>query len=400
MNDSQLPVVIVGAGPVGLSLAVGLARRGIAVQVFEKLPELSPEARASTFHPRTLEMLDEWGALDPLLERGYRVDRLQFWERAGHELIAEFDYQAIAHDTPYPFRLQCPQSILTRVLKPYLESMQPGSVHMNHQLVAFSEGDGKVTATFQTPDGMRQVEGRFLCGADGAHSRVRQQLEIPFDGITYHDRFLLVATDLDFSPIYPDMGPVSYIFDPVEWVIVLHLPDVTRIVFRIEDNVSEEQALDHVAASERIRAFTAHDAHFEIKKTSIYSVHQRVAATFRARNVILLGDAAHINNPMGGLGMNSGIHDAYHLIPALVEAMETGSDGLLETYNRLRRDYALNDVQRSTDHHYQDMSAVDPAQRDRRNTHFRAIAADPEAVRRYLLKRSMLDDRIRVEEPS
>lgn len=400
MNDSQLPVMIIGAGPVGLSLAVGLARQGIAVQVFERLPELSPEARASTFHPRTLEMLDEWGALNPLLERGYRVDRLQFWERAGHELIAEFDYQAIAEDTPYPFRLQCPQSILTRVLKPYLESMQPGCVHMNHELLAFSECDGVVQATFQTPDGIRQARGRFLCGADGAHSRVRQQLAIPFDGITYHDRFLLVATDLDFNPIYPDMGPVSYIFDPVEWVIVLHLPDVTRIVFRIEDSVSEQQALHYDSARQRIRDFTSQHAQFEIKKTSIYSVHQRVAATFRVGNVILLGDAAHINNPMGGLGMNSGIHDAYYLIPALMTALSTGSDMLLESYNRLRREYALNDVQRATDHHYQDMTAADPAQRDQRNAHFRAIAADQEAMRRYLLKRSMLDDRIRLEEPS
>ena len=393
-DATQLPILIVGAGPVGLSLATALTHANMPVYVFEKDSELSPEARASTFQPCTLEMFDEWGVLDIVLARGHQVDFLQFWERQSHELIAQFDYSVIASDTPYPFRLQCPQSILTRVLKPHVEAQDCGEVFMSHELVSFVDCDDHVAATFETPDGQITVKGRILCGADGSKSVVRERLGLRFDGMTYRDRFLLIASDIDYARIYPDLGPVSYIFDPDEWVIILQLPDITRTVFRIRDDEDSEAIQQDAAIRARIENFSESAVDFEIAGSSIYSVHQRVADTFRVGNVVILGDAAHINNPMGGMGMNSGIHDAHNLADKLIRIRAGEPIHLLDQYNAERRQYALDHVQQATRKNYQDMAAQDRDYRQKRNDELRAIAGDSTRMREYLLKRSMLEIRI------
>jgi 3-(3-hydroxy-phenyl)propionate hydroxylase len=402
----SLPILIVGAGPTGLCLATALAKRGIRSEVFESLPELSREARASTFHPRTLEMLHEWGVLGEIVQRGHKVHRLQFWERETRELIAQFDYDAIKHDTHFPFRLQCPQSILTRVLKPLVEQTGLCKVHFSHKLIDLVDTGNHVEARLETPDGARCVSGQIVCGADGSRSAARRALDISFEGKTYEDRFLLVACDLDFKPIFGDFGPVSYLFDPREWVIVLHLPDVTRVVFRLRDDEDEIAAQQPHAVRERIRRFinsngNPHSAHRSpptvsemlINDTSVYKVHQRVAETFHKGNVVLLGDAAHINNPMGGMGMNSGIHDAYHLASAIMSSLKSGGNYLAE-WATARRAFALSDVQPTTDKNYVDMSAQDETYRLTRNRELREIASDPKRARAYLLRAAMMEERI------
>ncbi|HEX2622910.1 MAG TPA: FAD-dependent monooxygenase, partial [Phototrophicaceae bacterium] len=342
MGESMtLPILIIGAGPVGLALAVALQRQGIPCQVYEQLDDLSPEARASTFHPSTLEMFAEWGILDAVVARGFRVDSMQFWERDGHELLAQLEYCHIADDTPYPFRLQCPQSVVTRLLKPIIETAQPGTVHMGHTLTRFEDHGDHVTACFATIDGEVVVEGAYLCGADGSKSLVRKQLDLSFEGMTYQDRFLLVASDIDFKRIYQQFGAVSYIFDPDEWVIVLQLPDMTRTVFQVHPHEQDADILQPAAVYERFAKFAGTEVIPQLHGISIYSVHQRVAETFRVGRVLLLGDAAHINNPMGGMGMNSGIHDAHCLSGYLTQVMNGGHDSLLDDYSARRRGYAL-----------------------------------------------------------
>ncbi|NWF70652.1 MAG: FAD-dependent monooxygenase [Chloroflexi bacterium] len=387
-----MPVLIVGAGPVGLSLALALQKLGVAVQVFEALPELSAEARASTFHPATLELFAAWGVLDALLARGYRVHSLQYWERSTRQKVAEFDYGLIAGDTPYPFRLQCPQSILTRILKPTVERAAP--VYMDHTLVSLRDAGDYVEATFATPQGTKTVRGSYLCGADGARSTTRRELGLSFEGMTYADRFLLVATDIDFQPLFPGMGAVSYVFDPQEWVIILHLPDATRVVFRIRDDEDEHAIRAESALRARLRGFLGTEMAYAIKSHSLYSVHQRVADTFRVGRVLLLGDAAHINNPVGGFGMNSGIHDAHFLAPRLQRVLSGASHALLDEYAAKRRAYALHHVQQSTAQNYAQMSAAAADQRRARDAELRATAADPTRTRAYLLRASMLEDRI------
>lgn len=401
--DPDVPagrVAIVGAGPVGLSLALALARRGVGVDVFEMLDDLSPEARASTFHPSTLEMFAEWGVADDLIAAGFRVETLQYWERETGSLIAQFDYRAIAHETAYPFRLQCPQSVLTRLLRPKLEALANVRLHMGHTFTHFDQDGDGVTVHCTTASGPAAYRAGWLCAADGSRSAVRAQLGLGFAGMTYEDRFLLIATDADLSRTYPGMTSAAYIFDPHEWVIVLHLPDVTRIVFQLRPDEDRDAVQAEAAVRARIARFVGAALDYTIRATSVYAVHQRVADTFRVGRVLLLGDAAHINNPMGGMGMNSGIHDAWHLADALGRVLAGGPDTLLDGYAERRRRFALESVQASTDRNYRDMAATDADYRVRRNAWFRSIAADPAKMRAYLLHASMFPDAPPLIEPA
>lgn len=392
--STQFPILIVGAGPVGLSLALALARKGIPAEVFEKDPELNVQIRASTFHPRTLELFHEWGVAEEVIQHGYKVNRLQYWERWPRQLIAEFDYAHIAGDTPFPYRLQCPQHIVTRILKPAVEATSAGSVHMGHELIDFTDHGTYVTAQFATAFGIVERQGAYLVGSDGSHSTVRKRLNIGFKGKTYEDRFLLIGSDLKISSLFPNAAPVCYIFDPQEWVIILNLPDIVRVVFRMTNDEDEAVALREENLRARMENFFGQLPSFNIKTTQLYRVHQRVADTFRVGRVILVGDAAHNNNPAGGMGMNSGIHDAANLADKFYRIQNGEPDTLLDVYAEERRRYAMESVQLYTDQQYTSMVMSDEAERKRRNQILSETAKDPIRARAYLLRASMLEDRI------
>jgi 3-(3-hydroxy-phenyl)propionate hydroxylase len=394
VNSNQLPVLIAGAGPVGLSLALALSRASIPAEVFEMDAELNTQIRASTFHPKTLEMFQEWGVADEIIQHGYKVNRLQYWERAPRRLIADFDYACIADDTPYPYRLQCPQHIATRILKPAVEVTNTAKVHMGHKLIDFVDHDTHVTARFKTSNGIVEREGAYIVGADGTHSTVRRQLNIGFQGKTYEDRFLLIGSDLNTNDLFPGAAQVCYIFDPQEWVIILNLPDIVRVVFRMTDEEDEEAAMKEENLQARISNFFGKVPDYKIKTTQLYRVHQRVADTFRMGRALLVGDAAHNNNPSGGMGMNSGIHDAANLTEKFARIWNGESDAILDDYSSERRQYAVESVQLYTDQQYKDMVMSAEEERERRNKSLAEAASDPAKARAYLLRASMLEERI------
>jgi 3-(3-hydroxy-phenyl)propionate hydroxylase len=384
-------VAIAGAGPVGLSLALGLARHGVRVDVFEQAASLSTEARASTLHPPTLEMFAAWGVIDEVLAHGAPVDRLQYWERETRTLVAEFPYTLIANDTQFPFRFQCPQHVVTPILRDALERTGHGHVHFECRAREVRPHARGAELVLDTPGGERRVAARYVCGADGARSAVRQSLGLSLDGTTYEDRFLLVGTDLDFRRWFPALGPVGYVFDPDEWVIIMHLPDLVRTVFRLRADEDADAVRAEAAIRARMRRFLGEPAAFEIKMRAIYSVHQRVAERFRVGDVLLLGDAAHVNNPAGGMGMNSGIHDAFYLASALVAALVAGDDRGLDAWADARRRAALDSVQRSADANYRRLTVTRAEERRARNAELTAVASDPTRARRFLLQASMLE---------
>lgn len=392
---SNYSVLIVGAGPVGLSLATALGQLGIDTAVFEKDPQLNNEIRASTLHPKTLEMFAEWGVVENVIANGNPVRQLMYWERESQKHIATFDYDLIKEDTPFPFRLQCPQHILTRTLKPLLDESPHVDVHMGHELVGFTDHGTHISARFSTAEGEVEVNGRFLCGADGSHSAVRKQLGLAFEGSTYEDRFLLIGTDYDFTQLFPNLGPVNYIFDPKEWVIMLSLPDLTRVVFRLKDEENVDEAMSEPSLQRRLWNFMGAENPFNILTTQVYRVHRKVADSFRVGNILLVGDAAHNNNPMGGMGMNSGIHDAHNLAPKLYAILQAdGDEALLDQYNAERRQVAVDDVQSYSEQRFKDMTAQSDAERQKRDAQLIAMMNDPAQARAYLLKASMLDERI------
>jgi 3-(3-hydroxy-phenyl)propionate hydroxylase len=392
--QKPLPILIIGAGPVGLCLALALGRAGIPVAVYEQDDELNSDIRASTFHPPTLEMLAEWGVVDGVMAQGYIVRELAYWERRTRQRIATFDYAAIANDTPFPYRVQCPQHILTRVLKPIVEQLPSATVQMGHRYLHHVDHGTHVAVTFETAQGEQTVTGAYLCGADGSRSAVRQALAMPFEGMTYADRFLLIGTDYDFETVFPEFGAVNYIFDPEEWVIILRLPDLARVVFRLKVDEDEAVAMSEGQLRQRMWRFIGEAVPFNIKTTQLYRVHQRVAAEFRRGRVLLLGDAAHINNPAGGMGMNSGIHDAHALAAVLAHSWPNVDWARLDQWSERRRIVALENVSTYSDKNYTDMAAKDADYRRERNVELAATAADPQLARAYLLRAAMLAERI------
>ena len=394
MISETTDILIAGAGPVGLSLATALARQGIAVTVLEKEAELSSDARASTIHPPTLEMFAEWGFGEEVVRKGRVIDRLQFWERSRRELVAEFPYSLIAQDTPYPCRFQCPQSTVIRVILPHLERYDNARVLFQHELHSFADHGTHITAEVNTPQGTKQWQAQYLVGADGSRSQVRTCLGLGFTGKTYEDRFLLVACDLDLKPYFPAMGPVAYLFDPEEWVIVMHLPNLTRIVFQLRGHENAAEEMTEPKTRARVVRFLGADADYSISGVTNYNVHQRVTDRFRVGRVLLAGDAAHLNNPTGGMGMNSGIHDAHHLAKALTTALREEGEAALDEYAEARRRMATESVQNASNQSYVNLTVADPRARDERDRELREIAADPVQARAFLLRQAMLSERI------
>src|SRR4029078_11717097 len=242
-----------------------------------------------------------------------------------HGLTAEFNFAAIADATQHPYRLQCEQSKLTRIL---YEQMRG---HANFEL----QFDSPVKAVRQTPSGgegtmdrggkQEMRSGRYLIGADGASSAVRRSLGIEFEGFTWPDRLLVVSTPFDFFGVIPGLSSVSYVADPERWYFLLQIPGLWRAMFLVNEDATDERVQTREFAQMLMAGVIPGISNYEIAHITLYKVHQRGAKTFKRGRTCLIGDAAHINNPLGGMGMNGGIHHAVNLATRLAGVWRGGA---------------------------------------------------------------------------
>ena len=387
-------VLIAGAGPVGLVAAANLVRHGIPVTVLEAGADLSDESRASTFHPPTLDMLDDLGVTQPLIAQGLLAPKFQYRSKQ-HGLIAQFDFAGIADVTRHPFRLQCEQSKLTRILLAKLAKNPDFDIAFSSPVRQVDQDSGSVTVTIDREGRAEKRTGRWLIGADGARSDVRRSVAIEFEGFTWPERFLVVSTPFNFHNVISDLVSVNYVADPQRWHFLLQIPQLWRIMFPVSSDESDELALSPGFAQSLMATVAPGISNYEIAHTTLYRVHQRVAKTFCVARVFLVGDAAHINNPLGGMGMNGGIHDAINLTGRMIEVWrKTKPDTDFERYDRQRRLVTKEHVEKQSIQNKKNLESAGPEFRER----LIQIAADPARTREYLLSVAMISSLRRAEQ--
>ena len=389
--SAQDRILIAGAGPVGLVAAAHLAHAGVPVTVFEAGPELSEESRASTFHPPTLDMLDALGAAEPLIAQGLKAPAFQYRTKK-HGLLAQFDFAAIGDATAHPYRLQCEQSKLTRILYDQLRDHPNFELAFNSPVTGAQQDAAGVAVTIA---GNARRAGRYLIGADGASSTVRRALGIEFEGFTWPDRLLVVSTPFDFHSVIPGLTAVNYVADPLRWYFLLQIPGLWRVMFLVNEDGSDERVQTREFAQSLMASIVPGVSDYEIDHITLYKVHQRVASTFRAGRAFLIGDAAHINNPLGGMGMNGGIHDAVNLAGRLAAVWKgEAPESELDRFDKQRRLVTNEYIQKYTIQNKKNLESSG----EEFGQSLRAIAADPARTREYLLRTSMIASLARAEE--
>jgi 3-(3-hydroxy-phenyl)propionate hydroxylase len=382
-------VLIAGAGPVGLVAANLLADAGVPVAVFEAEPRLPENLRASTFQPPTLDMLDRFGAARRLIEMGRVAPRMQYRDRSGW--VAEFDFGVLADLTAHPYRVQCEQFRLNVVLAERLARMPHARIEYSSTVVGVEQDADAVRVIVEGPAGRRREEGGWLIGADGGRSQVREALGIPLEGFTWPERFLVASTPFEFAGVFPKLSDVSYFADPDEWFFLLRVVGVWRAMFPTRPEERDEDILSNDGIERRLQRVWAKSGRYEISHRTLYSVHQRVAAGYRKGRAFLAGDAAHLNNPLGGMGMNGGIHDAVNLADKLARVIRGEAvEAELGRYERQRRPIALDYVNSITITNKRNLETRDPDEQRRWRKEMSHAADDPALAREYMLKVSMI----------
>jgi 3-(3-hydroxy-phenyl)propionate hydroxylase len=342
-------------------------------------------------------MLSRYGLTDDLIAQGLVARYTQQRDRKDG-LIAEFDMHNLTGDTDFPFRLQCEQWKLTQLIRAKLARMPDVKILFGTQVEAVTQTDDAVTVTLKTHGDTQQLQADYLIGADGASSAVRKSLGIEFEGYTYPERFLVVSTDFEYADHLPHLSYVNYCSDPHEWCVLLRVPTLWRVLFPTKPDESDEEVMGDVSVQKRLQDLLPQSTPYQTQHRTLYKVHQRVAATFRQHRVFLAGDAAHINNPLGGMGMNGGVHDAFNLCDKLLSVVQRGESAeVLDRYERQRRTIAIEYINANTARNKKEIEERDPQLRQKTHDELRAIASDPAASRAYLRKTSMIDALTRAE---
>ncbi len=383
------PILIVGAGPVGLTLAWRLAQSGLPVQVFEAEDAIADQLRASTFHPPTLDYFEQSGVTAELIAAGRITPTWQIRMHTSGER-AEFDLAVLREDTGHPYRLQCRQALLSRALAARLPD---GVVHFGAAVTEVAQDADGVSITVNG----EVVRGSALVGCDGARSLVREAIGAAFEGSTYPENTILVTTHFPFEAHLSGLSGVNYIWKPGGTYSLLRLPDLWRISLHPADGQTPEQALEDDAIRAQTREVLPQADDLDIVEKRIYRVHRRVARHYRKDRMFIAGDAAHLNSPKGGMGMNGGIHDAWCLADVLTQVANGGDPGLLDSYEARRRPIARDDIVAQADKNRARMNTTDTAERHAYLKSLQETAADPVKARAFLLRSSMIDGLRRAE---
>ena len=402
MANDERRVLISGGGPVGLLCAWMLGRRGIAVRLFDNNPGLQADPRAATTHPATLDLLGEIGLADDMARVGLVAPIFQFWDRPSNRLVAQFHHSVLANDTKHPFVVQCEQFKTSSLLFERVCTLPSVEISFDHEVVDVHQSADTVTVDVRGAAGIKSHSGIYLIGADGGRSIVRKRSDIAFDGFTWPERFIVLTTPFDFES---ERGYCyrSYFAEPGAWCNCFKVsadgpPGLWRTVFPTEPSQTDDVLMSDAGAQDRMQLFFPDQRPYELVHRNLYVTHQRVAATFRKGRVLLAGDAAHVNNPIGGMGLNGGIQDAVNLSDKLIGVLLDGqSDRVLDLYDLQRRTVAVEFVQEQSIANKKRLEESDPVTRQKNLDELSRIADDPARARQFLLRTAMIASQRRAD---
>jgi 3-(3-hydroxy-phenyl)propionate hydroxylase len=384
-------ILVVGAGPVGTVAALACARLGHRVTLLEAQDRIDDSPRASTTQPPTLEIVAALGLIDEYLRQGLVAQTFQFWDRPTRRLIAEFDFGRLQGETAYPYVVQTEQHKLAKMAIERLKAMAGSRVLMGEPVVSLSQDEKQVSVKTKSS----AFSADYVIGCDGGRSTVRKELGIEFEGYTWPERFLVITTKFDFAAALGCCAR-NYMAGPEEWTNLFKvagddLKGRWRAVYNTREDESDEEALSDASVRARLSRVYVPESKRDYLHLNLYKVHQRVAKQFRKGRVFLCGDAAHVNNPIGGLGLNSGIHEAWDLAQLLTEEKD------LDRYERIRRPLNIEYVQEQTVANKKRLEEREPARREARFDELRRMADDPAQHKAFLMRASLIDSARRAE---
>ena len=389
-------IIVVGAGPVGVVAALGCVQNGFSVTLLEAESTVDDSPRAATTHPATLEMIDRLGLMEPFIAQGLVARYFHFWDRPTRTRVAEFDHDLLRDETRFPFVVQTEQHKLANMGIARLRENPDCDIRFETRITALRQDAGTVTATAEGPNGTEEFRADYLIGADGGRSTVRKALDIEFEGYTWPERFLIFTVMDDFQQIL-DCCYRNYFADPQEWVNLFKVAGDDgkgrwRICFPAQVNEPDEHALEDATIHGRLQRAFPKASSYNLVHRNLYKTHQRVASKFRVGRVFLAGDAAHVNNPIGGLGLNCGIHDAMEIADTLRQFVAGSADeSLLDRYERRRRTMNIEFVQQATIANKKRLAESDPEVRRANLDELRARSEDPARHKEFLMRTSLIE---------
>jgi 3-(3-hydroxy-phenyl)propionate hydroxylase len=390
----QFHVVVVGAGPVGVVAAIAAAQKGFKVTLLESTKEVDHNPRAATTHPSTLEFIDQVGLVDEFIEQGLVARYFQFWDRDTKSRVAQFDHDLLKDETKFPFVVQTEQHKLVLMGLKRLATFPDVSYQFGITVTNLQQGPDLVILTTEQDGQTGQITADYVIGSDGGKSTIRKLLNIEFEGYTWPERFIVLTSIHDFEK---SMGCCyrNYFAGSSEWANLFKVTGDDykgrwRAVFPARTDESDEEALSDASAQKRIIELEEACSLESIVHRNIYNVHQRVAQKFRVGRVMLAGDSSHLNNPIGGLGLNCGIHDAMELVSSLEDIRNGADDTRLDLYEKRRKTLNVQFIQEQTIVNKKRLEEKDPLARQQRLDELRKIEADNQLQKQFLMKSSLL----------
>jgi 3-(3-hydroxy-phenyl)propionate hydroxylase len=389
-------ILIAGGGPVGTVTGLRLAQLGIPVTVFDRLEKPAEDHRAATLQPATLDLFDGIGIIGGILRLGLKSPVFQWRDRMSGEVVAEFDYGLLVRESKYPYVIQLEQHRTVYVALAEAEKHPCFTMVRPAEVVAVRQQKNFVEADVRMPDGRTETHrGRYLIGCDGGRSIVRKAMEVSFDGFTWPERFNIIAVAHDFEA---SMGLRyrSYCAHPNRWVALIKVPGedgqgLWRCLFPAKEDESDEEVMGDRWIAARFAECLPGSGPQRVLHRNMYSIHQRVAGNFRVGRMLLAGDAAHVNNPVGGMGMNSGFQDGLNLADKLAQIWHGADpDPLLDRYDRQRRLTAIEYVQAQSIANKRTLEESDPEKRRQALDNLRRIAGDPKLHYEFVRKSSLI----------